>query len=198
MKKTILSFICIVGIASSLMAQSAIVGTFNGSSSGTTSCTAFVDQTADGFAQITDLNWKIDAGCTTGFIAFRSADTRYSSTSATSASGSVAWFDNAGGDIAAQDYIIIYDSSARAHYLRKVTVAATTSVTVSEAITPALTTGDYIYSVNTAVERPIQVQSTTAAACSIWLPRGKPVAITLDGNTTACRLSFSGVKSPSK
>lgn len=176
-------------------AEHEVKSVFNTSASGTTSATVFV-QDRDEFALITDIAWRLDSNNTTGLIVVRPGDVRYTSTSATSSSGTVVWFANTGTAVATGEYIIILDESAGDYYLRKTIAASTTSVTVSESISPALTTSDLIWSVLGSFERPVgATNSQTVSLGAIWLPKNKPTAITVDGNTTACRISISGHRS---
>lgn len=190
----VLAVLAMLGLMpSKAFAGSEIRGVFNASSSGTTSATVFVDSSTD-FPQITDLSWKLDAGVTTGTITFRSGDIKYSSTSATSASGTVVWFANAATSVAVGEYIIIRENGS--YFLRQVTAATTTSVTVSESISSALTTSSLVWAVNSSTSTRYAPQLATPtspySAVSIWLPKERPTAITVDGNTTACRISVSG------
>jgi hypothetical protein len=168
-----------------------VVGTFQGSNSGTTSATVFVPPER-AFAQVTDLSWKLDAGTSTGLVVFRPGDVRYASTSATSGSGTTVWFANTGTAVTAGEYIIIFDESAGSYLLRQVNGATTTSVTVTESISVGLTTSDQVWSVTGSFARPVSQSTSGTSAMSVWLPENKPVAITVDGNTTACRISTFG------
>ena len=177
------------------LATGEITGTFLTANNGTTSATVFVTSSSE-FTSITDLGWQLDSGVTTGQVVFRQGDNRYDVASATSASGTVVWFANTGTNVSAGEYIIIYDDSLGSYLLRQTKAAATTSVTVTESIAVALTTSDKVWSVTSSSSRPVpSTTSQTVFAGPIWLPRNVPTAITLDGNTTACRLSISGVRS---
>jgi hypothetical protein len=192
-KSLILAALAVMPIA--CFASGEVTGVYNTSSSGTTSATIFVPGGSEPF-NITDLNWRLDTGCTTGQVIFRSGESMYQSTSVTSASGTVVWFSNPSSTtaVAVNDFIIIYDESAGTYFLRTVTAATTTSVTVSESLSPGLTASDKIWSVNQSVSRPVVAINSLTTAVNIWMPRSVPTAITLDGNTTACRISASGVR----
>ncbi len=175
-------------------------GVVNKSATGTTSATLIVEGTADP-VELTDQSWRMDASVTTGLIAFRSGDVRYPVTSATSASSTQLWFANTGTAVAVGDYVIIHDVSDDSYILNRAAAATTTSITVQSTISPAITTSDNVWSVNdnTGSEKPIPATaSATSSFGSIWLPAGRPTAVTIDGNTTSCRISVSGVRSPSK
>lgn len=193
--KKLFSILLALVCATAAFADSEITGIFNNANNGTTSATIFVEPASE-YANITDLGWKLDAGVTTGIIVFRPGDIQYTCTSATSGSGTVAWFSNAGTAVAVGEYIIVHDESLGDFYLRQVIAATTTSVTVSESIPVALTTSDKVWSVEGSFARPIAIvnSQTAAQAVSIWLPKLKPTAITIDGNTTACRISVSGIR----
>lgn len=175
------------------MAEGPVIGVFNQGASGTTSATVFV-KPGNAFSEITDLAWRLDAGVTTGLIIIRTGEAKYDVNSATSGSGTAVWFANTGSDVASADYIIIYDESTGDYLLRHVTAVATTSVTVSESISVGLTTSDKVWLVSSSVQRAVPNTISSASALSIWLPKDAPTAITVDGNTTSCRISVSGVK----
>lgn len=179
-------------------AQNYVNGVINKSSTGTTSATVFIEP-GDTPVEITDMRTRLDAGVTTGFVSFSIGDVAYPVTSATSSSGTVVFFTNTGTAVAAQEFVIVYDSSAGDYFLRKVTAAATTSVTVAASISPALTVDDTLWSIDSVVERPVlDTTSRTDPFGQVWLPKGKPVAVTVDGNTTACRIAISGVRGNTK
>lgn len=180
------------------MADSEVDGTFNAGATGTTSATVFLSPSTT-FQNITDLGWKLDAGVTTGNVQFRIGDTRYAVNSATSGSGTVVWFANTGTPVVSQEYIIIFDDNVGTYLLRQVQVASATSVTVSESISVGLALQDLVWSVGnggSGFARPVpnSVSQTVMGPGSIWLPKQVPVAITLDGNVTACRISVSGIR----
>lgn len=180
------------------MADSEVDGTFDAGASGTASATVFLSPSTT-FQNITDLGWKLDAGVTTGNVQFRIGDIRYAVNSATSGSGTVVWFANTGTPVTSQEYIIIYDESVGTYLLRQVQVATSTSVTVSESISVGLTVLDLVWSVGNGgagFARPIpnSVSQTVMGPGSIWLPKQVPIAITLDGNVTACKISVSGIR----
>lgn len=196
MKKLLsLALLLLASASSQVMAQGSITGVFNESATGTTSATVFCDP-RNGFANLTDLTWRLDAGVTTGLVTFRSGDTPYAVTSATSSSGTVVYFTNTGTSVAASEHVIVYDTSAGDYYLRYTSAAATTSVTVTQSISPALTTDDKIWSVIGSVSRAVPNVNSLTAAVNIWLPQGRPTAVTLEGNTTSCAISVNGVSSP--
>lgn len=179
--------------------QSFVNGTVNKSATGTTSATVVVEP-SNAPVEITDLRARFDSGVSTGLVVFRSGDAQYQITSSTSASQSVVSFANTGTAVGVGEYIIVFDASAGDYLLRHVTAATTTSVTVNTAITPALTVlDDIVWSVDSSVERPTSnLVSGTDAFGRVWLPAGRPTAVTVDGNTTACRISLSGVRGTSK
>lgn len=192
-----LTLALVLCFSSFVMGQGSVVGTINVADSGTVSATVFVPA-GSGFVNITDLGWRLDAGVTTGLVTFRSGDVNYASTSATSASGTVVWFANTGTAVGVGEHIIIYDESTGSYILRYTSAATTTSVTVTQAISPALTTSDRIWSVVSSVARPVPNVNSQSSAMSIWLPAMAPTAITIEGNTTACRISANGVRSAYK
>ena len=189
------AFVLLIGVNS--YEQSTVSDVFNKSSSSTTSATVILPEAND-FGNVTDLAWKLDAGLTTGFVAIQIGQARHPVTSATTSAASVLWFDNTGTDIAAYDYLIFYDKSTSTYFLRRTNAASTTSVTLQASI--AVTTvvsDDVVWSTYAAVEKPV-IGSTSATVGSglgsVWLPARAPAAFTLDGNTTACRISVSGVR----
>jgi hypothetical protein len=178
-----------------------VTAVYNLSSSGTTSATVFIPPGSE-YGNVTDLATRLDSGVTTGQVIFRTGDVQYSSTSATSASGTVVWFSNAGTSVAVGEYIIVYNvtsaqpSGSGTYFVRQVSAATTTSVTVTESIGSALTTSDIVWGVPLSVSRPAgTLNSQTASVGNIWFPKNKPVAVTIDGNTTACRISLSAIRS---
>ncbi len=194
MKKLTLILLALFGFLPAMVkADDEVMGTFANASSGTTSATVFIKPSKT-FQNITDLAWKLDSGVTSGFIAFRYGEVKYAMSSATVGSGTVVWFANANTNVAVDDTVIIYDESTGDYLLRTVRAATTTSVTVTESISIALTTSDQVWSVNAPNARPVAAINSFASAVSIWLPKDVPIAVTVDGNTTACRISVSGVK----
>lgn len=181
----------------SLFAQGYADGTFVEGNTGTTSATAIIES-GSGFAHVTDLVWDVDSGNTSATVDIRPAKTKYTVTSATSASGTTLWFTNTGGSVTNQSYVIYHDVSAGNYYLYKATgSASTTSITVQDTITPATAVGDYVYSVAGTYRRNAQdiTSSSTIPVANIWLPADYPSAFTIDGNTTACKITVSGVRS---
>jgi hypothetical protein len=182
--------------------QSVVSDVFNSSASGTTSATVILPESND-FGNVTDLAWKLDAGLTTGFVAIQAGQNRHPVTSATASAASVLWFNNVGNDssgfdVSAYEYLIFFDKSTSTYYLRRTNAAATTSVTLQASISvTTVVTDDAVWSTYAAVEKPI-IGSTSATVGSglgnIWIPAKAPTAFTIDGNTTACRISVSGVR----
>jgi hypothetical protein len=199
--KNLLSLIAVLGLLLSVNSygQSTVSGVFNKSSSGTTSATVIIEESND-FSTITDLAYKLDAGVTTGFVSAQIGQSKYKITSATASAASVLWFDNTASDIAAQDFVIFHDKSTGTYYLRKVSAASTTSATLYASISvTTVVTDDSVWSTYAAVEKPVTtVTSGTTGAVNIWIPAAVPAAYTIDGNTTACRISVSGVRTRSR
>ncbi len=200
MNKLLSTLLALVISTHLAFADGEVDGVFSKASSGTTSATVFVGPHSD-FTQITDLSWRLDATVTTGLIFIRSGDVEYAVSSATSGSGTVVWFANASTAVAAGEYIIIWDASTGDYLLRCVGVSpSATSVTVTESISIALATADKVWSIEGNYGRPVvnAATSTTGNSSSliggIWLPRNKPTAITVDGNTTACRIYVNGMR----
>jgi len=177
-----------------LQADDYITSVFNTSANGTASATVFVPRGA-GIAHITDVSYDLDTLVTTGTIDIHQAESEQSITSAT-ASGSVLWFDNdTPTHVAALEYVIFYDVSTNTYYLYRTTASAATSVTIQETLSAATTTADKIYPCKAVSRRHApNVVSSTLGVADIWLPSDLPSALTLDGNTTSCRLSISGVR----
>lgn len=188
--------IIIVAIVVGLVYQVSAIAPVNESATGTISATAFVRAGATDVVKLTDVAWKVDAGNSSGTINLRTGKKRFAVDSATSASGTVLWFDNSGSTIAVNDYLIFDDVSAAQLYLYSVRAVATTSATVYQTITPATTVSDYVWALNTTVTRPALDASVsgTVNMGQIYLPGQAPTAISLDGNTTSCRISASGVR----
>lgn len=204
MKKILIKVVATLAVMLPMISYGAgeVTAVYNVGATGTTSATVFIPPGSE-YGNITDLAARLDAGVTTGQVIFRVGDVQYNSTSATSASGTTVWFANTGTSVAVGEYIIVYNvtsaqpSGSGTYFVRQVSAATTTSVTVSESIASALTTSDLVWGVPTSVSHPVGngVNSTTAAIGQVWLPKGKPVAITVDGNTTACRISVSAIRS---
>ena len=199
MNKLIKVMALLLGIAFAIPGYAQVQDVFSQSATGTTSATVFVEG-GGGFGEITDLSYRLDSNVTSGFVAIRSGQTKYPITSATSATGSVLWFSNTGTGVAQNDYIVFFDQSEGQYYLRRVTAATTTSVTLLTSLAPATTTSDYVWSLRDPVEKAVApgLTSGQSTVTSIWLPRNVPSAITLDGNTTSCRISVSGTWSSNK
>lgn len=176
-------------------------GSFNESATGTKSATAFVPSGL-GDGEITDLSWRLDNGVSSGFVSMKTGRAKFVSTSVTGASGTVAWFSNAGTQVAAGDYIIIEDVSSYSSNLAlfRVLVATTTSVTTDSTITPALATNDLIWWVpaSQVSEKAVANTVSNTGSVAIWCPGAGPTAVTIDGNTTACRIQISGVRTKYK
>lgn len=197
MNKLMLTLALALFAGVSVHGEGFVMGPVNKSASGTTSATVFVEG-GNAPVEVTQIATRFDAGVATGLVVVQSGDAQYQSTSATSATGSVVWFTNTGTAVAVGESIIIYDESLGDYYLRKVSAATTTSVTVYSTIAPALTLLDTIWSVDSNVEIPAGVTSQTGGLGRIWLPSGRPTALTVDGNTTACRIAVSGIRGSTK
>lgn len=175
-----------------IRATDEIQSTFSSTADGTKSATAFVPA-ANGFANVTDISYDLDTAVATGTIDIRQAEVEKAISSATSASGTVFWFDNDPTIVSAGEYIIFYDASANQYYLNRCNASSATSITVYETITPATTTSDKIYSCLPTVRRhAVNVTSESLGLVDIWLPADLPSALTIDGNTTSCRISING------
>lgn len=172
----------------------------NQGNNGTTSATVIVPQ-GEGMANITDLSVRLDSGVTTGIVSIDIAKTVHAITSATAASASVFWFDNAASDVAVSGFIIFLDQSTGTYYLRKVSAASTTSCTTYSSVPVAtLATYDKIWSCLSTIQKPVftNVSATLGSSTpGIWLPSTMPVAFTVDGNTTSCRITLSGIRTRS-
>jgi hypothetical protein len=191
--KKILSLVLGLAFALNVQAQQFVVSTFADSEDGTRSATAFVPKSA-GFGQITDLAYKLDAGITTGTVDIHRGEREIAVNSATSGTGSVLWFDNDPTAVSALEYLIFWDDSAKTYFLYRATVATATSITIQETA-PITTTSDKVYACSAVVRRHApNVVSNSLGACDIWLPSDMPSALTLDGNTTSCRIAISGVR----
>lgn len=181
-------------------ADGAVDSTFNTSASGTTSATVFVPE-GRGYANVTDLAWKLDSGVTTGTVAIRSAIERKKVTSATASSAQVIYISNPGNSLTLSNYVIFLDASTGTHYLRRIAASSTTSVTLDSSISGiASTTDDVLYLCAATVTKPVinLTSATVAPGINLWLPNNLPTALTLDGNTTACQIEASGVRSQYK
>ncbi len=179
-------------------AQDTVQNVFGLSSTGTTSATVIIPEGA-GFANVTDLAYRLDSAVTTGTVGIRMGQVKYPITSSTASAASVLWITNTGTAVAALEYVIVYDASAGTYYLRRVSAATTTSITIDSSISITTETADYVWSTFDTVEKP--VSNTTSATIGngsmlgvLWLPANAPSALTIDGNTTACRISVNGVR----
>lgn len=196
-KKTIAGLFLLACIQVSVFGQY-VNGPVNKSASGTTSATVIVEG-GNAPVELTDVGFRFDAGVTTGLLVVQSGDAQYDVASATAASTSIIWFTNTGTAVAVGEYVILFDESTGDHYLRRVNAATTTSVTVQASIGIAQTILDKVWSVDSTVERPVTGNpSATSNVGRVWLPAGRPTALTVDGNTTACRISVSGVRGNTK
>lgn len=166
-------------------------GTFVVGTNGTTSATAIVPPAA-GVAVVTDLVGVPDAGNTSATVNIRTGKVRKAVTSATTA-GTTVWFSNTGTNLTSQGYAIVHETAANTLMLVKVASATATQVQVYETL-PNLDTSDYIYPLNVAVPRGALTSWTASGPVNIWLPANLPSALTLDGNTTSCRISVSGYR----
>lgn len=176
-------------------AQNYVTDTIALGATGTTSATVVIPK-GNGFLNITDLIWDLDNTVTSGTIDIRAGEAEFGIASATSGSGTVLWFANTGTAVAAGEYVVFFDESAGSYTMTRANVATTTSITVADTISVATTTSDKVFSLKSAVRRnaPDITTSSTVAGQSIWLPRDLPSAITVDGNTTACKIGVSGVR----
>lgn len=188
---TIMAILCV-----GLVYQVSAISPVNEGATGTTSATAYIRAGSTDVVKLTDVAWKVDSANTSTTINIRQGKKRFAVTSATSASGTVLWFDNSASSIAAGDYVIYDDTSAAQLYVWRTSAAATTSVTVNGTITPATTTSDYVWALQSTIYRPApdNTVSGTVMLGEIYLPGQAPTALTLDGNTTSCKLSVSGVR----
>lgn len=166
-------------------------GTFVVGTNGTTSATAIVPPAA-GAAVVTDLVAATDAGNVSATVQIRTGKVRKAVSSATTA-GNTVWFTNTGTNLAVQGYAIVHETSANSLLLVKVASATATQVQVYETL-PNLDTSDYIYPLNVTVPRGANMSGTVSGPVNIWLPANLPSALTLDGNTTSCRISASGYR----
>lgn len=191
MNKKLIALLMALSLSVSVHAQQYVVSTFSDSEDGTKSATAFVPK-ASGFAHITDLAYRLDAGVTTGTVDIHRGEREISVNSATSGTGSILWFDNDPTAVSAQEYVIFWDDSASTYFLYKATVSAATSITIQETA-PITTTSDKVYPCSAVTRRhATNTVSGSLGSCDIWLPSDMPAALTLDGNTTSCRISVTG------
>lgn len=189
MKKLIaLLAITLAGLAQAAQFEGA---TFAESADGTTSATAFIPK-GDGLVHITDLAYRLDGGLTTGTVDIRRGEVERSVTSATSASTQI-WFDNDPTIVSGAEYVILFDDSANTYYLYRCVTTAANSISVQET-TVATTTSDKLYSCRATVRRHAPIMSNSTGAVDIWLPSDLPSALTIDGNTTSCRISVGGTR----
>lgn len=184
-------FLIALTFASSAFAERTQV--INGGNTGTTSATVIIPPN-DGTAHITDLVWDLDNTVTTGTIDIRPGKDEFSVTSATSGTGSVIWFDNSASSAAAASYLILETSTSTS--LVRCTAVATTSVTVQETVA-AMAVGNKVWTTRGTFRRnaPDQTTSSTLAPVNLYLPAKVPSAITIDGNTTACKIYVGGERS---
>ena len=191
MNKLLTSLLALVAMVLPLQAEQFAVSTFGSSADGTRSATAFVPKAA-GLAQVTDLAYALDQDVSTGTVDIHRGEREISVNSATSGTGSVLWFDNDPTAVSAAEYVIFWDDSAAAYFLYRCVTTAATSITIQETA-PILTTNDKVYPCMARVRRFAQnPKSNTIGACDIWLPSDMPSALTIDGNTTSCRISVNG------
>lgn len=189
-KLVLLVAFLLVGIqASYAMTESS----FNSSSSGTTSATAFVP-VGEQLGMVSDLSVRLDNSVTSGFVGQYIGVRRYLISSATAASASVLWFDNGQSGVTGSSFIIFLDQSSGSYFLRRVSVATTTSCTLYSSMAIATTTLDSFWLCGTTVEKPVLSTSNTGGLVNIWVPASCPAAFVIDGNTTSCRISISGFR----
>lgn len=170
-----------------------VSSTFGDSEDGTKSATAFVPK-AIGPACVTDLQYALDQGVTTGTVDIQRAESETSVNSATSGTGTVLWFDNDPTKVSSAEYVIFWDDSAATYFLYRCVTTAATSITIQETA-PITTTSDKIYPCLPTVRRAVtNPKSNTMGTSAIWLPSDLPSALTIDGNTTSCRISVNGVR----
>lgn len=193
MKKHILAlFLAFTLTSTALYAR--VEKVFNSSATGTTSATVFVPKGA-GVAEVKGLAWRIDAGVTTAFVGEYIGRKQYAITSSTASAASVLWFNNANSEVTDGSFVIFYDLSADTYYLRRVTTATTTSVTLLNSIAVTTTTSDLIWGCLPAVNMPVGDPARTSGGFpQLWLPTENPVALVIDGNTTSCAISVSGAR----
>jgi hypothetical protein len=194
MKKLLLLSVMVLAFNFASYADTGAISTFQEGSTGTTSATVVI-RPSEGSAHVTDIIYKLDSTLTTGTISVYPGKARFLVTSAT-ASGTTLWFDNSSSAVAAGDFVILSDVSTVNNYLYRTTAVTTTSVTINSSITAATTTSDIVYSTRGRFVRhaPTINTSQTFPSVSVWLPSGVPSAIAVDGNTTACSIFVSGVR----
>jgi len=190
-KKNLSLILALFALVLPLQAQQFVVSTFSDSEDGTRSATTFVPKAA-GFAHVTDLSYRLDSGLTTGTVDIQRGEREIAVNSATSGTGSVLWFDNDPTAVSVSEYVIFWDDSAATYFLYRCSASAATSITIQETA-PITTTNDKVYSCLPTVRRhAAAVVSNSLGTCDIWLPSDMPSALTLDGNTTSCRISITG------
>lgn len=200
----------LVGLLAASSAFADIEQVFSDSRTGTTSATAFVPHGGGAPANITAVSWRLDSGVTTGFVAFRPGRGRFAVTSGV-ASGATIFVSNTGTIISALDSVIFFDESdsdGNPYTLHTVTAAATTSITVNPTVGVTSTTSDVVWHVPLAEVAEFPVSSTGLTTTSstafqfgktdFWFNGQAPVAVTIDGNTTSCRIGISGVRTHSR
>ncbi len=169
---------------------------FNSSSSGTTSATTFVPVGGQ-IAEVRDLSWRLDNSNTSGFIGQYIGQRKYAITSSTASAATVLFISNDSTGISAGEFVIFLDGSSGTYFLRRVSAATTTSITVAASIAVTTSTvDDYVWSCLPTVEKAVIANSQTGGMVSIWLPASVPAAFVIDGNTTSCRISISGYRGP--
>ncbi len=168
---------------------------FNSSSTGTTSATVFVPKGA-GVAEVKNLSWRTDSGVTTAFVGEYIGQKQYGITSATASAASVLWFANVNTAVSAGSFVIFWDKSADLYFLRRVSAATTTSVTLYSSI--AVTTvvsDDLVFGTFPVVNMPVGILTGAAfGGVQAWFPVEMPTALVIDGNTTSCAISVSGAR----
>lgn len=170
-----------------------VSSTFGDSEDGTRSATAFVPK-ANGLAKVGDLRYNIDSNVTTATVDIQRAESEQAIASATSGTGSILWFDNDPTLVSVSEYVIFWDDSAATYFLYRCKATAAASITIQETA-PITTTSDKIYPCLPTIRRPVpQPLSGTIGSVDIWLPSDLPSALTLDGNTTSCRISVMGTR----
>lgn len=186
---TLVAFLFIGAQASQALTEQS----FNSSSTGTTSATAFVP-TGNAIGEIRDLSYRLDSGVTTGFIGQYVGQRKYAVTSSTASAASVIYITNADSGVGAGEFVIYLDADVGTYYLRRVSSATTTSVTLASSIAITTATADSLWSCAPTVERAVSAVSQTGGQVSIWIPANVPAAMVIDGNTTSCRISLSGAR----
>lgn len=182
-------------LASAVCGQD-IIGIVNESASGTTSSTIYIDQGSGGIVQLTDIGTKVDSGNTSATLSIQTGKARYAVTSATAATGTALWFDASNAGVSIGDYILHDDASAGTLTIYRLSAVATTSATTMSTL-PVLATADNVWTLRAAVTRPAFDSATSGTIATIGtmnLPGREPSVLILQGNTTACRLSVSGIR----